>query len=117
MVGLLAGKLDRTGGPMQLYGYTVIAVGFALILVGALDGSRMLASKPLRRVGMYSYGMYVFHVPLHLWVGLPIIGEDPSLPLALLYVVVMMLVTFGVAAASYHLFERRFLLLKTRLAP
>jgi peptidoglycan/LPS O-acetylase OafA/YrhL len=117
VIGLLAGKLDRTGGPMQLYGYTVIALGFALVLVGALDGSRILASKPLRRVGMYSYAMYVFHVPLHLFVGLPIVGADPSLPIALVYIVAMTAVTFGAAAVSYHFYERRFLLLKTRLAP
>ena len=117
IVGLLVGKLDRTGAPMQYAGYTIIALGFALILLGALDGSRFLKWGALRRVGMYSYGMYVFHMPLHLYVGLPIVGDAPSLPVAIAYLVVMTAATFGIAAASYHLFERRFLALKARLAP
>ena len=117
LAGLLVGKLDRTGAPMQYAGYTIIALGFALILLGALDGSRLLQWRGLRRVGLYSYGMYVFHMPLHLYVGLPIVGASPSLPVAIAYLAVMTAVTFGIAAASYHLFERRFLALKARIAP
>ena len=117
LAGLALGKLDRTGAPMQYAGYTIIALGFALALVGALAGSRLLTARPLRRVGMYSYGMYVFSVPLHLFIGIPIVGESPSLPIALAYLVAMTAVTFGAAAASYHLFERRFLALKARIAP
>ena len=61
--------------------------------------------------------MYVFHMPLHLYVGLPLVGASPSVPVAIAYLVVMAAATFGVAAASYHLFEERFLALKARLAP
>ncbi len=117
LCGLAIGKLDRTGAPMQYVGYTIIAAGFALALVGTLSGSRILGSWALRRVGMYSYGMYVFSVPLHLFIGVPIVGDAPSVPVALVYIVAMAAVTLGAAVASYHLFERRFLALKARLAP
>lgn len=119
--GLAIGRLDRTGAPMQYAGYTVIAIGCALILLGALDETSapggLLAWRPLRRVGMYSYGMYVFHVPLHLYIGLAIVGESPSAPVALAYIAVATAVTFGLAAVSFHLFERPFLALKARFAP
>jgi peptidoglycan/LPS O-acetylase OafA/YrhL len=115
--GLAVGRLDRVGVPMQYAGYTIIALGFALVLLGALDGSRLLQWRGLRRVGMYSYGMYVFHMPLHLYIGLPLIGETPSRVIAVVYVVGASAVTFGVAMASYHLFERPFLALKATLAP
>ncbi len=117
LAGLALGKLDRTGAPMQYAGYTIIALGFALLLVGALSGSRLLTARPLRRIGMYSYGMYVFSVPLHLFIGVPIVGASPSLPIALVYVPAMAAITFAVAAASYHFYERPFLALKARLAP
>ena len=115
--GLVLGKLDRTGAQMQLSGYTIIAMGFALILIGSLAGNKLLEWSLLRRVGTYSYGMYVFGVPLHLFVGMKLIGASPTFWVAILYIPMMMGATFLLAALSYHLFERQFLALKVRLAP
>lgn len=122
--GSALGHLLREGPNMQTAGYTVIALGFALILVAALprDGlpARTLGWAPLRRIGLYSYGMYVFHAPLHVYVGLPILQRldaSPGVPASLVYAVAMTVVTLGLAALSYHLFEVRFLRLKPKLAP
>jgi len=122
--GGVIGHLLREGPRMQLAGYTIIALGFALILVAALPPAmtpaRVLGWRPLRRVGLYSYGMYVFHAPLHVYVGLPLLAKldaNPGLVTGLGYEVVLTAVTFGLAAISYHLFESRFLALKPRLAP
>jgi len=74
----------------------------------------------LRRIGTYSYGMYVFHAPLHIVVGLPLLERmhwKQGSAFGLAYMVGATLVTFALAAVSYHLFERRFLTLKQRLAP
>ena len=102
----------------------MIALGFAVILVAALPQrrlpARVLGWAPLRRIGLYSYGMYVFHAPLHLYVGLPILERldvTHGVPAAVVYGIAMALVTFGLAALSYHLFEVRFLRLKPKLAP
>lgn len=124
LAGILAGHLQRTGAVMQAFGYTVIALGFALLLVGALGRSglaaRLLAWAPLRRCGIYSYGMYVFYAPLHLFIGLPLLATllaAPTLSEALAYEVMAIAVTFALGALSWHVYERHFLALKARLAP
>ncbi len=124
LVGIVGGHLQRTGAMMQAFGYTVIALGFALLLVGALSRSglaaRVLGWAPLRHCGTYSYGMYVFYAPLHLFIGLPLLATlvaVPSLTEGLVYEVVGIAVTFLVGAISWHLYERHFLALKARLAP
>jgi len=62
---------------MQTGGYTLIALGFAMMLVAVLPMDepprRSSRSRRLRRVGTYSYGMYVFHAPLHLISALPLL--------------------------------------------
>jgi peptidoglycan/LPS O-acetylase OafA/YrhL len=121
LVGLVIGRLGRIGEPMQIAGYTIIALGFAIVLVSALTSStRFFTWAPLRTVGTYSYAMYVFYAPLHLLVGLPLlahIGASASVPFALAYEAAATLVTFCLAAFSYRFYERHFLALKPRLAP
>ncbi len=122
--GLAIGRLQRLGEAMQTIGYTPIALGFAIVVAGAIAPgtrtARILAFAPLRRVGTYSYGMYVLHAPLHVYVGVPLLARvthEPGVAAALLYTAAASIVTFAAAAVSYHLFERRFLALKDRLAP
>jgi peptidoglycan/LPS O-acetylase OafA/YrhL len=120
--GAVLGHLLRTGAAMQSAGYTLIALGFAILLIAVLPVSgvpaRVLSFAPLRRIGTYSYGMYVFHAPLHLFVGLPLLAHFSSgTAVGLLYACAATLATFVVAALSYHLYERRFLALKQVLAP
>ena len=120
--GVVLGGQNRIAPMMQLFGYTVVAAGFALVLIGALVSpvaGRALAWAPLRRVGTYSYGMYVIHLPLHNYVALPLLRRvAPNIGTAgaLGCIVVEAAVTFAAAAISYHLFERRFLALKDRFA-
>ena len=122
--GAALGHFFREGPNMQTSGYTIIAIGFALILVAALPPQRLparvLGFAPFRTVGLYSYGMYVFHAPLHVYVGLPILEKiKPTYGTAtgVIYALVLGLVTFGLAMLSYHLFEVRFLRLKPKLRP
>ncbi|MEO5561308.1 MAG: acyltransferase [Dokdonella sp.] len=121
MTGLLVGRLGRMTEPMQVAGYTIIALGFALVLVSAMaPATRFFSWAPLRTIGTCSYAMYVFYAPLHLLAGLPLlarISASPSVPLALAYVLVASLATFCLAALSYRFYERHFLALKSRLAP
>jgi peptidoglycan/LPS O-acetylase OafA/YrhL len=123
--GLLSGHLARSGRVMEIYGYTAIALGFALMLLASLQPrtwyAELLSFAPLRRCGTYSYGMYVFHAPLQIYIGLPLLAHlwhgDPTLPETLMYEASAIVVTFLVGLASYHLYERHFLALKARLAP
>jgi peptidoglycan/LPS O-acetylase OafA/YrhL len=124
LAGPLLNRAQRTGTVMQTGGYTALALGFALILVAALPTAgapaRLLGSPCLRRIGTYSYAMYVFHAPLHLFIGLPLLaylGASRGAAVGVAYAALAILVTFAAAALSYHLYERKFLALKTRLAP
>jgi peptidoglycan/LPS O-acetylase OafA/YrhL len=112
----------------QSIGYTLLSAAFALILLLAAlpttGGLRavmgLLASAPLRLIGRYSYGMYVFHLPLHTFFGIALLRSVVGVVTpteALVYIVVLTAVSFGIAALSYELFERRFLRLKLHLMP
>lgn len=110
------------------FGYSILAIGFALLVaLAAMKSSgvfsmlwKVLTIAPLRLVGRYSYAMYVFHLPLHIFVGSKLLhrlAPQVSTPIALLYLASMTVVTFALAALSYHFFESRFLALKKRFVP
>jgi peptidoglycan/LPS O-acetylase OafA/YrhL len=111
----------------QLYGYTLLALGFALIvLLLALPAgapgraARVLAWKPLRLIGRYSYGMYVFHLPLHVYFGSRLLhglADHVTTEVALVYTFAIIVTSFVAAALSYELYERHFLSLKRLLMP
>ena len=97
----------------------------AAFMVVILTGSASVVDRPwLRMFGRYSYGIYIVHQPLELalkpfeaWArGLPTLGGW-SLPSAFVYFSGATAISLGLAMISYHLFERRFLSLKDRLAP
>jgi peptidoglycan/LPS O-acetylase OafA/YrhL len=122
--GAVIGHVSRTAAPMQVDGYTILAIGFAVLLVGALPPhgmpARLLSWSPLRRIGTYSYGMYVFHAPLHILVGLPLLERlqwKQGSAFGIAYMIGATLCTLALAALSYHLYESRFLALKKRFAP
>lgn len=112
----------------QTVGYTLLSLAFALlVLLTTLPVRgmwrtlmRVLAWTPLRLIGRYSYGMYIFHLPLHVFFGTPLmhrIAPEPTAAQALAYSATLMVITFVLAALSYELFERRFLRLKHKLMP
>jgi peptidoglycan/LPS O-acetylase OafA/YrhL len=110
-------------------GYSFLAAAAALVVLAAAtsdlrtpESPSLLLSTPLRALGKYSYAVYVFHKPLHDFVGKPALarlGLDAtrSTPVALAYVAVALTASFGVAVASYHLYEKHFLRWKSRFAP
>ncbi len=131
--GLLAGGIALTATAMWLYGghhgfddvnpaictigYTTVGIACAGVLLLALDEasalSRILRHRLLASFGLVSYGFYVFHgliAPefnyLHQrgWKG-------PLLAIAALAAL------YGLALASFHLYEKHFLRLKDVLAP
>jgi peptidoglycan/LPS O-acetylase OafA/YrhL len=136
LVVALAGFLITRGDPRttrmsQTIGYSVLALAFAVLVFAAVMAEarthgalyRTLAWRPLRALGIYSYGMYVFHVPIHRTIGLPVlhhwIGEDEPVgaKIGVAYFVATSAMTFAAAVASYYLVERRFLALKRYFVP
>lgn len=109
-------------------GYPLLAVSFALLVLIAVLGrdrsadnalTRALAHPVLCAAGRYSYGMYVLHLPIALGLAAPFqpwVNRLGSLA-APCYALIVVGLTFVAGWASYTMLERRFLLLKDRLAP
>ncbi len=113
-------------GPSDPYnmtiGLTFISLASAgLIALAIQDGSavfRLLSLYPLRVIGKYSYGFYIYHV---LFRGVAIaflvrcMGFFHSMIIGgLVYSTIWYLLTLVVAGLSYELYEKRFLALKSR---
>jgi len=97
---------ETVGSPrMVLYGYTVIALFYSVVLVLAVTVSegeilgRMLRSAWLGRIGTIAYGVYLVHLPVAGLVSL--LGGAPALVF-----VVATGVTFTLAALSWKYFEK-----------
>lgn len=112
-------------------GYTMLALGFgALVLLAAHTEAestwmqKFLKSRWLAPIGLYSYGIYVFHVPIN---GVASIflyprifrgsGANGDVVMECTYIVVLAAVTFIVSAVSYEFFERRILRFKRYFEP
>jgi peptidoglycan/LPS O-acetylase OafA/YrhL len=112
-------------------GYTLLALGFgALVLLAAHTEAestwmqKLLKSRLLAPIGTYSYGIYVFHVPI---IGAASIflyprifrsvGAQGDALLECAYIVVIAAVTFIISALSYEFFEKKILRFKCYFEP
>jgi peptidoglycan/LPS O-acetylase OafA/YrhL len=116
------GDTSYAGRRMALYGYPLIELFFACLLVVAVVGSRAsswFSVLPLRFLGKYSYAIYLFHYPL-LTVGLPYVVDylperahsSPRAVAAVILFAVDLAVASALAFVSWHLYEKHFLKLK-----
>ncbi len=110
---------------MGSVGYTALALFFGALLVLALDEGRsplprLLSAPVLRFFGRYSYGLYVIHVPLIALARLAgitpnrVAGTRWEFAGLLVYVALMLAASILLALASWHLYEKPFLKLKSR---
>lgn len=104
------------GIPHTVFGCLWV-VGLAYVVTRAKSHrlSAFLRVKPLLWLGQYSYGMYVFQLPLVTLLPLPFVaatlGWDGLHPAALgaLYVGALFMLTCGLAFVSFHCLEKPFL--------
>jgi peptidoglycan/LPS O-acetylase OafA/YrhL len=122
----MRGTLSEVGLPIR---GTLIALVFGALLAVSLAApadsrwSRLLRNRVLCFLGTRSYGLYVFHGIVAYGMGehpaavkalSARIGSGPAMVVA---AVLGVGVSILVAAASYEVFEKHFLRLKSRLAP
>jgi peptidoglycan/LPS O-acetylase OafA/YrhL len=119
--------LHGAGGELffvETIGFSLLALGFSCFIVYAAvtDGAaklmqRVLRSRILTDFGKYSYGIYVYHVPI-LGVFVLAIRRGPfgsirgDFWFAAVCVALLFATSFLVAKVSYECFERHFLALK-----
>jgi peptidoglycan/LPS O-acetylase OafA/YrhL len=109
---------------VETIGFSLLALGFSSLVVyaAATDGATKLMQRILRlRVltdfGKYSYGIYVYHVPI-LGASVFAVHKGPlksfvgDFWFGALWVASLFAVSFYVAKISYECFERYFLALK-----
>lgn len=130
LLGYIAAFHHRELIATYVYMPTIGITGFALVMGAFLALSqhripwlhRVLTLGWLRTTGKYSYGMYIYHVPIYL-VSVKILaryfGISVPMPLhfAWLYIAVLIGVTFLVAKLSYDYIESRILGLKIYFKP
>jgi peptidoglycan/LPS O-acetylase OafA/YrhL len=126
LLWVLAAEADARGtATFQVFGYTWLALGYAGLLGTLLDGGaprlvvRWCESRPLVSFGKYSYGIYLFHLMIFA-VVLPVAQRPVASVLGTqvaercFWMVAGVAGSWGLAYCLYHLYEVRFLRLKTR---
>jgi peptidoglycan/LPS O-acetylase OafA/YrhL len=103
--------------------FSLLSGGFVALSQHRIAWLRhILNARWLRTVGKYSYGMYIYHVPLYLILEHVLatrFGVVFPLPLrwALPYIAVLVGITFLIAKVSYDYFESKILALKIHFRP
>jgi peptidoglycan/LPS O-acetylase OafA/YrhL/lysophospholipase L1-like esterase len=86
-------------GGLTLYALTTVVLLTVLLTPGPV--TRLLATEPLRQLGRISYGVYLLHWPIFLWLT-PERTDLRAFPLFVLRVAV----TIGAAVLSFRLVEQ-----------
>jgi peptidoglycan/LPS O-acetylase OafA/YrhL len=125
VVALLSGGFGELSPLVQIVGYsgvTGVGAGLLAMLVSpqpALALQRVFSLAPIRVLGRYSYGIYLFHFPIIMvvlvsqrtWL-MDLLESAGRWPMVLAVLVLSTACTSMLAVASYHLLEKRCLGLK-----
>lgn len=89
---------------------SLIALTYGALLVLALSHPKIFSLSILRMFSRYSYGMYLFHLPL-----MVLLAKTKPV-LSWMYLPVCLSLNLGIAAASFHFLEQPILRLKNRFS-
>ncbi len=93
-----------------------LATGVGLMLFGHVPFPK--AMRPMQKLGLFSYSLYLVHVPLGVYVLLRVFPLNPERPVAFIAGQLLALAAVIALAWLFHLFcERPFLRPARRLAP
>jgi peptidoglycan/LPS O-acetylase OafA/YrhL len=116
----LEGTVNPYGPLGQLFALLAVAVLSGLLVLASTTARTVFAWAPLRFLGRYSYGMYLWHVMVlssilaHTrWLAPRLVGGSYFLS-DLASVAILLAATVAVALVSWHLIEQPFLWLKRR---
>ena len=122
---MINGAFDPGWKPIQILGYTLLALLFGAVVVLAVGSSRrapvvrFLEQPVLRAFGRYSYAMYLVHVQIFLTLqgsffrpGQLLSMNGSELPGQLLFYVVAISSTLLAGWICWNAFEKHFLALK-----
>ncbi len=106
--GLAPFGLPPSSGLLYRGGFTLLAAAVCLVILACTQAGenpvrRALSFEPLRRLGLISYGLYLFHWPIFAWLSSERTGLDPG---SLRLLGLRLAVTFVAALASYFLVEK-----------
>jgi peptidoglycan/LPS O-acetylase OafA/YrhL len=106
---------DISGWPRLAAHWAMLALVASCVVRETNILAPLLSSWPMRRVGVVSYGIYLYHLLVMHFVfkGLSAVGITAGFTTF----VCTLLATWAVAELSYRLFEVRFLALKARHGP
>jgi peptidoglycan/LPS O-acetylase OafA/YrhL len=123
-MGLNLGRFNTFDEPVQIAGYSILALMFGAVVAAAASNTsptlQKFCSLPgLKFFGIYSYAIYVFHFQIgevgfsqiQQHGGLPTVGGS-YIPAQLVAGAVLTAIVVGVSMLSWHLFEKHFLKLK-----
>jgi peptidoglycan/LPS O-acetylase OafA/YrhL len=128
LVPLVLGKWDYMGVPELGFGYSAVAALFAAMLWVTYhrDGilRRIFEQKWLRFFGVYSYSIYLFHLPLRAAIRDTVFGDpqfralaSSAIPGQLIFYCVATLAVIPLSLLSWYLLEQPFLRLKKKFMP